>query len=170
MFTNLDNTSLYKPNNCVAKVQIIYSTVGGNTEIVVKKITNDLVLSGHQVDSFRVDNYTTENLLKYDLTILASPTYNQGTLDDHFKPFFKNWKSVDLTGRYFVAVGLGSMKYYSEYLTEATGLLEEEISKKGCQLAIPGLRIGVDPLKVLDSLVAKWSQKVDLFLNENFAK
>lgn len=165
-----DNVTAYKPNTAVAKVQIIYSTVGGNTEIVVKKINQELTANDHQVELCRVDNLNPETILNYDLTILASPTYNQGTLDEHFKPFLKNWKKINLENHYFAAVGLGSMKYYSEYLTEATGLLETEIASKNAKLAVPGLRIGVDPLKVLDSLVAKWCQKIDLFLNQNFAK
>lgn len=152
----------------MARVQIIYSTVGGNTEIVVNKVLQELHRSGHEVKMFRVDNLSPETILDYHLTILASPTYNQGTLDDHFKPFFNNWSKLDLKDKYFAAIGLGSAKYYSEYLTEATGLLEQKITERQGLLAISGLRIGVDPFKVLDSLILKWCQKLDLFLKENF--
>ena len=152
----------------MAKVQIIYSTVGGNTEIVVLKVAEVLILKNHQVELIRVDIVKPESILEFDLTILASPTYNQGTLDDHFKPFFKNWKTVNLKNHPMAALGLGSMKYYSEYLTEATGLLEHEITKKEAAIAISGLRVGVDPLKILDSLVSKWADKIDLYLTENF--
>jgi len=166
----LDNVLGCSPYKAVAKVQIIFSTVGGNTEIVANKVASELILKEHKISMFRVDNLDPGTILNYDLTIFLSPTYNQGTLDDHYKPFFKNWKKLDLKNHAFCAAGLGNTKYYSEYLTESTGLLEQEILNIQGLIAVPGLRIGVDPLKVLDSLVAKWCQKIDLFLIENFSK
>ena len=144
----------------MAKVLIIFSSIGGNTEMVVKKVAQTMESSGHQVDYRRVDIADPKEILNYDLTILASPTYNQGTLEDHFKPFMKSFKKIDLKNRNFGVIGLGDTKYYPEYLTEAAGILEEEIKKAGANLVTPPLRIGTNPLKMMDKIVVNWAQKV----------
>jgi flavodoxin len=142
------------------KTLTIYSTVGGNTELVVKKVRSLLLEKNIANQIQRVDTTLPEEILKYDLVIIASPTYNQGTLEDHFKPFIKAWKSVDTSGKCFAAIGLGTPKFYPEYLTEATSIIEDLIRKNNGTVLIPGLRIGANPLKFIDTLVPRWVDKV----------
>jgi flavodoxin len=148
------------------KILIIYSTVGGNTELVVKKVSQILSENNFVVTIKRVDIAMPDEILDNDLTILASPTYNQGTLEDKFKPFIKNWKSIDTGNKEFAVIGLGHTKYYPEYLTESSDILEEMVKKNG-RLFSPALRIGIDPLKVLNSLVSKWTDKLVQKLKNN---
>lgn len=150
----------------VTKILIIYSTIGGNTQIVVDSVGQNLTQKGFEIEICRVDTAKPEQILEFDCTILASPTYNQGTLEDHFKPFLKAWKSVSVADRNFAVIGLGNIKYYPEYLTESAGILEAEIAKKQGKLVVPALRIGGDPLKVIGSLVPKWCDKLELKLKE----
>lgn len=142
------------------KTLIVYSTVGGNTELVVNQISQILSSNDFNVISTRVDVFKTETILDYDLVILASPTYNQGTLEDHFKPFMKELKKLDISNKKFAVVGLGSLKYYPEYLTEAATIFEDFLKKKNAILVVPALRITENPLKYLDSLIARWCQKI----------
>lgn len=145
------------------EVLIVYSTVGGNTELVVKKVQSVLENSEIQVQLGRPENTNPEILQNYNLVILASPTYNQGTLEDNFKPFLKNWKTA--AGQNFAVIGLGSTQYYPEYLTEAASILESEINTRSGQLFHSSLRIASDPLKILDSLVARWASAIVEKLN-----
>lgn len=150
----------------MTKILIIYSTIGGNTQFVVDAVSKILTEKKFEIEVCRVDTANPTKILESDCTILASPTYNQGTLEDHFKPFLKNWRSVDITNQNFAVIGLGNIKYYPEYLTESAGILEQEIIKKNAKIIIPSLRIGGDPLKVINSLVPKWCDKLELKLKE----
>lgn len=141
-------------------VLIVYSTIGGNTELAVDRVIEDLVQAEIPVTRQRVDVTKATEILAYDLVILASPTYGQGTIEDHFKPFLSDLKKIDCNGRKFAVIGLGDTKYYPEYLTEAAGILEEEIKKMGGLTILPPLRIGMPPLKFINKLVPSWTNKI----------
>jgi len=150
----------------VTKILIIYATVGGNTELVVEKITQ--ILNSQkaeknlelQIISKRVDLGNPNEILENDLTILASPTYGQGTVESHFLPFIKQMNKMDLTNSKLAVIGLGSPRFYPEYLTEAAGILEMEVKKSNGNLIVPSLRIGGEVLKMLDKLVPNWTNKL----------
>ena len=142
----------------MSKVSIIYSTVGGNTEMVCKKVSDVLSEAGLEVKMKRVDVSDMNDLALDGLTILASPTYGQGTVEDHFKPFLKELKKTDITGKKFAVIGLGNTKYYPEYLTEAGTILESFLKEKEAEIIYRTLKIGTNPLGILDSLVTKWAK------------
>lgn len=142
------------------KILIVFSTVSGNTEIVVDTVTDLLIKKGFAVTKKRVEKTSAKEVYDFDLTILASPTYNQGTLEDNFKTFTKEFNKQDFKNQKFVAIGLGDTKYYSEYLTEAATLLEDLIQTNGGEILLPALRIGTNPVKMLDKLVPKWVDKL----------
>ncbi len=144
----------------MSKVLIVFSTVGGNTGLVVEKVRQMLSNKGFEVTKKRVDVSEPTEIKDYDLTILASPTYNQGTLEDHFKNFIKEFSNQNWKSHKFAVIGLGDTKYYPEYLTEAATILEEKIQEKNGQLVTPALRIGTDPIKMIDKLVPKWVERL----------
>lgn len=150
----------------MTKILIIYATVSGNTELVVEKITqiiNSQKKSKNlelQIITKRVDLANANEILDNELTILASPTYGQGTVEAHFLPFLKQINKLNLSNSKFAVIGLGSPRFYPEYLTEAAGILEMEIKKTGGNLIVPSLRIGGEVLKMLDKLVPNWTNKL----------
>lgn len=157
----------------MTKILIIYATVSGNTELVVEKIIqilNEQKLAKNlelQITSKRVDLANANEILQSDLTILASPTYGQGTVEAHFLPFLKQMNKLDLTDSKLAVIGLGSPRFYPEYLTESAGILEMEIKKSSGNLIVPSLRIGGEVLKMLDKLVPNWTNKLLDKLLEN---
>jgi flavodoxin I len=144
----------------MANILIIFSSIGGNTELVTKKVAKILEFNKHKLTSIRVDNLNPNLIFEYDLTILASPTYNQGTLEDQFKSFISQFRKFSFENKNFAVIGLGDTKYYPEYLTESAGILEKEIINQKGKLVCSSLRIGTNPLKFLDTLVSKWSEKL----------
>jgi flavodoxin I len=144
----------------MANILIIFSSIGGNTELVTKKVATILESKNHKVAFNRVDNLNPNLIFDYDLTILASPTYNQGTLEDQFKSFISQFRKFSFENKNFAVIGLGDTKYYPEYLTESAGILEKEVTNQKGKLVCSSLRIGTNPLKFLDTLVLKWSEKV----------
>lgn len=147
----------------MSKINIIYSTIGGNTELVVQKII-ELLPEDIMVKSIRVDIATLDDINNCDLIILACPTYGQGTLESHFPPFLKLIQT-QIENKKFAVVGLGDTKYYPEYLTESGAILEEWVKVNKGELVVPALRIGMPPLKFIDKLVPRWVIKIVEHLN-----
>jgi flavodoxin I len=145
------------------KINIIYSTIGGNTELVVQKVI-ELLPEGIEHRIIRVDTAKLEDIDNCDLVILASPTYGQGTIEAQFPRFLKLILDK-VESKKFAVIGLGDTKYYPEYLTESGAILESWITENKGILAIPGLRIGMPPLKFIDKLVPRWVDKLVQSLN-----
>jgi flavodoxin I len=145
------------------KVNIIYSTIGGNTELVVQKVA-ELLPTDFDTKIIRVDVANEESIIDCDLVILASPTYGQGTLEAQFPRFLKLIQGK-VENKKIAVIGLGDTKYYPEYLTESGTILEDWIKKNNGQLVIPALRIGMPPLKFIEKLVPRWVDKLVESLN-----
>jgi flavodoxin len=144
----------------MVKVLIVYATLGGNTELAVKRCQEELQGKGFKVKIKRVDITLVKEISDFDLTILASPTYGQGTVEQHFDPFLKDLISKDFSDKKFAVIGLGDTKYYAEYLTESATLLEESILKARGELVVAALRIGMPPLKFINKLIPGWVSKI----------
>jgi flavodoxin I len=142
----------------MSKINIIYSTIGGNTELVVQKV-QELLPKEIKTELIRVDVANESSIENCDLIILASPTYGQGTLESHFPPLLKLIQGK-VKDKKFAVIGLGDTKYYPEYLTESGAILEEWVRENEGELIIPALRIGMPPLKFIDKLVPRWVQKI----------
>jgi flavodoxin I len=140
------------------KINIIYSTIGGNTELVVQKVV-ELLPENIEYRIIRVDTASLEDIENCDLIILASPTYGQGTIEAQFPRFLKLIQN-SVENKKFAVIGLGDTKYYPEYLTESGAILENWVKLNSGQLAIPSLRIGMPPLKFIDKLVPRWVDKL----------
>lgn len=150
-------------NNELSKILIVYSSIGGNTELVVQKVSQLLEQSQKvELEIIRVDSFDTtkpEVLDQYELFILASPTYGQGTIESHFTSFLKAIKA-QVANKNCAVIGLGDNKYYPEYLTESGAILEKYVTDNGGNLIVPALRIGMPPIKFIEKLVPKWVEKV----------
>jgi flavodoxin I len=143
-------------------ILILYTSVGGNTEMVVKKVVETLQENQLQPTWKRVELTDPQEILAHDLVIFAAPTYGQGTVEATMRGFIMGLKgTVDITGRNVAIIGLGDDKYYPEYLTEAAGLMEEYVKTElKATMFVPTLRLGKPPLKFLNSLVKNWSTKL----------
>jgi len=164
------------------QILIIYATVGGNTELVVDKVrevltaknlensenetNNEIQKIKFEIKTQRVENTEILQVLEADLTILASPTYGQGTVESHFLLFLKTLEKTNLTNKNFAVIGLGSPKFYPEYLTESATILENSIKEANGNLIIPSMRIGGEVLKILDKIVPNWTNKLITKLSE----
>ena len=158
------------------KIFIAYSTVGGNTLLVVQKIveilTKELQDKPVKIKVCLVQQADLEQIRDCDLLILASPTYGQGSLEDNFKPFLKQLTKINLKNKKSAVIGLGDIKYYPHYLTEASIILENFLKQQEAELLLPPLKIGKNPIALLNTLVEKWAKKLavrllDLLHNSN---
>lgn len=141
-------------------VLIVYGTVSGNTELVVQKIATILKQNEVSTKLSRVELTNAKEVVDHQYLILASPTYYHGETEAHFPAFLEALSSLDLTKTSFAVIGLGDKKYYPEYLCDSAKVFEEFLATHQAQTFAPSLRIGTSPIKLLDSTVKNWAQRV----------
>ena len=148
-------------------ILIVYSSVGGNTELTVTKVKEVLSNFGISVDTARCVTVSPSDLEKYSLVVLASPTYYHGLLEDHFSLFIAKLQQTPeiITDKKFSIIGLGDKKYDLDYTTEAASILEQFIKENNGVLAHPSLRINGYPLSK-ESTIIKWAERLAKVVNE----
>ena len=151
----------------MANIVIIYGTTSGNTEMVVSKVAELLKDKGHQATLKRVELSQPQDLLKGDVTILASPTYGHGLLPEEMMVFIEQVKKEgQVKSRRFAVIGLGDPKYDPEHHIESATTLERFIKEEGGTLALPALRISRSPVLWLETRVKEWADELITVINE----
>lgn len=140
-------------------VMIIYGSSGGNTELVCQKVAETLEASGIEVTMKRVEKSTPSDIGK-NLTILAAPTYEHGVILEHWQPFLRELKKVDLTGKPITVIGLGEIQYDDHYHIESANTLSNAIKASKGTLFCHPLRVSGAVLPQLETRVKKWSEEL----------
>jgi len=142
----------------MSNILILFGSTGGNTKIVVDKVSNVLISQGHQVTVKRIEKASAKDPFNFDLTILASPTYGHGVLQKDVKVFREKMLEESYINISFAVIGLGDYKYDADYHLESANILEETITDLKGILAHDALRVSKSPLKTLTSIIPKWAQ------------
>ena len=141
-------------------ILFIYGSTGGNTEMVVEHIASELKKKKFKVAIQRAEKSAPKDILKYDMCILASPTYGHGLLEGYMAKFVKGLKTIDLKGKPCAVIGLGDPKYEAQYHIESAPILEDVLTKIGGQIILPALRISRTPVMHLKGLIPFWTDKL----------
>jgi len=144
----------------VSNITIIYGSGGGNTELVCEKVAEVLGAKNHKITLLKAKLTKPEDVGDFDVLILASPTYGHGQLETYFEKFFMSFQNADLKGKKCCTIGLGDMKYDSDYLIESANIIEEFYKEKEAEVIIRPLKIAKSPIPHLDGLVAKWAEEL----------
>ncbi len=148
----------------MAKINIIFGSTSGNTELVVDKVAEILRKKNHQVTVIRGDLVDFDNLEKEikqsDLTIFASPTYGHGILQEEIEPVHQYLLKLKTPGQKFAVIGLGDDKYDRLYNIEAAHILDETVATMDGTLVIDSLHINRAVLPQLETKVADWAKKL----------
>lgn len=146
-------------NNLMSSIHIVYSSAGGNTQMVVETVADLLRGKGHQVLANRAELSDPKALLKCDVCVLASPTYGHGTLEAAMDEFVHKMKGLDLKGKPCAVIGLGDAKYELQYHLESAPKLEKVLTEAGGKILLPALRISGTPVMHLKGLIPAWVEK-----------
>ncbi|MFH1012693.1 MAG: flavodoxin domain-containing protein, partial [Candidatus Peregrinibacteria bacterium] len=114
----------------------------------------------HKAATQRVELSKPADMLKSDVTILASPTYGHGVLQGGMEVFCQALKDFPLKNHPCAVIGIGDPKYEAQYHMESAPILEEAITHAGGKQIIPALRISGTPVHHLDGLIPNWTQKL----------
>lgn len=124
-------------------IGIFYATYSGGTQVATDFLATDLKTAGHTVDLKPIAETTFDDLLKYDLRIFASPSWDneseEGQPHIDFINFIKANGGKSFAGKPCAIFGLGDISY--GHFCGAVDHLQEFVKKSGGKLDIESLRI-----------------------------
>ena len=145
-------------------LQIIAASTSGHTDYVVSNVTIFLKEKAPKVTVtvIRAEQAKPEDLMKGDVLLLASGTWNtgggEGQLNPHMHAFLRERApEVKLKGKKVAVIGLGDARY--RYTAKAKDLLEEFVKSHGGELLLPSLKIVNEPYGQ-EETVKKWAQEL----------
>ncbi len=143
----------------MAKIKIVYGTGGGNTEIVCERV-QEVLSKKHDVTLLKAKVTEPDDIGKFDLLVLASPTYGHGQLERYFAVFIKKLEEMDLKGKRCSIIGLGDPKYDSDYHIESIKVIMDFLKRKEAEIVHMPCRVSKCPLRLLDNYVTPWAEKL----------
>ena len=105
----------------MSKIGMFFGTETGTTRLVAKKIYK--LLGSDVADKpVNVNRIEPEDMLKYDLLILGTPSYGEGDipgksvgcLESNWEEFLQKMDNPNFTGKRIAFYGLGAQERYSE--------------------------------------------------------
>ena len=123
------------------KIGIFFGTDTGTTRLIAKKIAK--ALGPELADKpINVNRINIENLLKYDVLILGTPTYAEGIVPGastgvsagSWEEFLPQLQTVDLTGKLIATYGLGDQEKYAQHFADALMQLYSVLKKQNATL------------------------------------
>src|SRR3989338_1312269 len=148
----------------VPSLQIIYASTSGHTEYVVGELQKFLLEKAKNlsVTMTRVEKATPDDLLKGDVLLLASGTWNtggpEGQLNPHMHAFvFGPAKVVDLKGKNVAIIALGDDRYF--YTCRAGEHLRNFIQSHGGKVLGEALLVVNEPYGQ-EERIHRWGEKL----------
>jgi len=112
-------------------IGIIYGTNTGVTEIVSEQLTKELEANGFEVELNDIASVPLANAAKYDTLIIASPTWNDGELQDDWEEAWPDLEEFDFTGKKVAFVGTGDQEAYCDNYLDAIGRMAVPVRQNG---------------------------------------
>lgn len=130
----------------MSSLHIIYASTSGHTEYVVDTLISSL--GGLAVEKQRAELAQPEDLLRGDILLLATSSWNtggpEGQLNPHMFALLMNRAAdMDLQGKRVAVIGLGDERYH--FLCAAADHLEEFVKTHNGILIEPTLRMINEP-------------------------
>jgi flavodoxin I len=125
----------------MAKVGIFFGTDTGNTRRIAKDIATTLG-SAVADKPVNIRNASVDDLLRYSVLILGSPTYGDGELPgldfgtstESWAEFLPKLEGYDFSGKTVALYGLGNQKGYPDDFVSALYYLHDQFSRCGATL------------------------------------
>ncbi len=145
------------------KILLLYATNSGGTFLAGKTI-KEVLQKKHALEMKKIEKVRAQELSKYDLVILGSPSWDfgkkQGQPHETFLQFMAENKGMNLEGKKFAVYGCGDSSY--TYFCGGVDNLENFIKNLKGKLIINSLRINgyFFDLNKNAQLVKNWAKKL----------
>jgi flavodoxin I len=145
-------------------LNVVYASTSGHTEYVVSQVAAQLKESAPQlwVETHRAEMVKSEDLLNGDMLVLASGTWNTGSIEGQLNPHMHallkdKAKDIDLSGKKVALIALGDQRYH--FTAAALNHLEEFVRSHNGMLIEPSLRIVNEPYGQEDEM-KDWAKQL----------
>jgi flavodoxin I len=118
---------------------IVFGSFVGNTETLSGYVKRGLEQAGHIVVMKDVVYADVNELLDYELILLASPTYEPKMIQDDMIGFYEKLSELDLNGRKAVAFGPGDTAWPD--FCEAVHYLDKRLRECGAEIIAESLLV-----------------------------
>jgi flavodoxin I len=145
-------------------LQVIFASTSGHTEYVIEALINALHTHAPswQIQTKLAEQARPQDLLREDILLLASGTWNTGGVEGQLNPYMlellqSKAKDLDLAGEACGCIGLGDHRYF--YEARAADFLENYVETHQGRLLIRTLKI-IDEPYGQERMVGNWAQEL----------
>lgn len=113
------------------KIGLFYGTNTGVTEIVSEELKVVLEEKGFEVDLHDIADTPLDEMNNYENIIIATPTWNDGELQDDWEEVMDDFKEFDFSGKKVGFVGTGDQEAYCDNYLDALGVMSKPVLANG---------------------------------------
>jgi flavodoxin I len=118
---------------------VVYGSFVGNTETMASYVATGLRQAGHHVTVKDAVDAAIDELLDYELILLASPTYEPKMIQEDMISFYDQLNGISLSGRKAAAFGPGDSAW-PDFCT-AVEMLESRLRERGAEIVATSFTI-----------------------------
>ena len=119
--------------------KIVYASMTGNTEEIADIVAEAMENMGIEVEIEECTQVDAADFEDADICVLASYTYDEGTLPDEILDFYEDLLELDLTGKIFGVCGSGDTFY--DYFCKAVDDFEQAFLKTGATKGADNVKV-----------------------------
>lgn len=123
----------------MATAKIVYASMTGNTEEIADIVSEALENLDIEVEIDECTSVEAEDLLDYDINIVATYTYGDGELPDEIVDFYDDLQDLDLSGKIYGVVGSGDT-FYDEFC-KSVDEFDEAFAKTGATKGAESVKV-----------------------------
>jgi flavodoxin I len=123
----------------IVRAIIVFGSFVGNTETMSGYVKRGLEQAGHTVVMKDVVYADVNELLDYELVLLASPTYEPKMIQDDMIGFYEKLSDLDLSGKKAAAFGPGDTAWPD--FCEAVHYLDKRLRERGAEMVSEPLMV-----------------------------
>ena len=148
-------------------LHIVFASTSGHTEYVEDALVDSLqiITPGWEIKAAIAEKMQPPDLLGGDVLLLASSTWNTGSVEGQLNPHM--WvllhddkaKTLDLAGKLCACIGLGDHRYF--YTAQAADHLEHYVKVHHGRLIVPTLKVTDEPYGQEEAVRVWGKQLVD---------
>jgi flavodoxin I len=164
---NIANAAEVVPHFIPRRVlHIVFASTSGHTEYVVEALIESLrsIAPGWEIEEMMAEKTQPQDLLRGDVLLLASATWNTGGIEGQLNPHMSvllhdKAKALDLAGKPCACIGLGDHRYF--FTARAADHLQDYVNAHHGRLIVPTLKIIDEPYGQEEAVRAWGKQLVD---------
>ena len=138
---------------------ILYGSSTGNTARIAVYAAGVFQAAGMEIEVKPVSAFEPRELAPYDVILLGSSTWGNGSLQDAMKLFYFKIDSASVASKRMAVFGPGDSRAYPRSFCKAVDVLQNKLKSCGAEIILPPLKIDGDASASKDA-ITEWAAAV----------